>query len=132
MKSLLILVFLSVFSTHMDAQSLRVKRKFCKTYEGEIPAYNVLLGAEIVEIPASKLTINVSKDSVFIQLGQLKVTNTFQVEKTESPNELLIIVVRENSDIPERIILNTKEKSMIRKGISPQPDVKLTKVKKSR
>lgn len=67
-----------------------------------------------------------------MQLGQLKLDNTFQVEKTENPNELLLIVVRENSDIPERLFLNTKEKSIIRKGISPQPDVKMTKVKKSR
>lgn len=132
MKSLLILLFLSAFSTHMDAQSLRVKRKYYKTYEGEMPTYNVLLGTEIVEIPTCKIALSLTKDSVFFQLGQLKFNNSFQLEKTGSPDEICIIVLRENSDIPERFILNTKEKSILRKGISPQPDVKLTKVKKSR
>ena len=131
MKSLVLLLFLGLSTSQLEAQTVRIKRKFCKTYQGEIPAYRVQLGEEIVEIPSCKLELTLTKDSIIMQLGKLSMRNTYQLEKTDNPKEILILVARDNSDIPERMILQTKEKVIIRKGIFPQPEVKLIKVKKS-
>jgi hypothetical protein len=131
MKSLVLLLFLGLSTSQLEAQTVRVKRKFCKTYQGEIPAYRVQLGEEMVEIPSCKLELTLTKDSIIMQLGNLSMRNTYQLEKTDNPKEILILVARDNSDIPERMILKTNEKVIIRKGIFPQPEVKLIKVKKS-
>jgi len=131
MKSLVLLLFLGLTAYQLEAQTVRIKRKFCKTYQGEIPAYRVQLGEEMVEIPSCKLELTLTKDSIIMQLGKLSMRNTYQLEKTDNPKEILILVARDNSDIPERMILQTKEKVIIRKGIFPQPEVKLIKVKKS-
>jgi ribosomal protein L39E len=85
----------------------------------------------MVEIPSCKLELTLTKDSIIMQLGKLSMRNTYQLEKTDNPKEILILVARDNSDIPERMILKTNEKVIIRKGIFPQPEVKLIKVKKS-
>lgn len=132
MKSLVLLLFLGLSTCHLQAQKVRMKRKYCQTYQGEIPAYRVQLGEEIVDIPSCNMELTLTKDSVLMQLGKLSMRNTYQLEKTENPKELLILATRDNSDIPERFFLNTKDKVILRKGVFPQPHVKLVPVKKSR
>lgn len=114
------------------AQSARIKRKYLKTYQGEIPAFSALVGSQIIEIPSGKIELILSKDSVHLLIGSIDYRSTYQSKVNDRKTEIEMTFSRENSDIPERLILVMKDKKIIRKGISPQPDAVLTLTKKSR
>ncbi|MFM1947573.1 MAG: hypothetical protein RL207_1856 [Bacteroidota bacterium] len=132
MKWFFAFVFIGLFVDDAATQTVRVKRKYCKSYHGEIPKYSAMLGQEIVEISPMQIDINVKKDSLYITIGSSRISGLYTAQKSTSPNEIIMIFPRENSGIEERIILNTAKKTVLRKGIFPQPDVPLIRVKKSK
>lgn len=132
MKWVFAFVFISLFVNSAATQTVRVKRKYCKTYQGEIPKYSAMLGQEIVEIASMQIDINLKKDSLYITIGSSRISGLYTAQRSANPDEIVLIIPRENSGIEERIILNTAKKMVIRKGIFPQPDVRLMRVKKSK
>ena len=132
MKWVFAFVFISLFVNSAATQTVRVKRKYCKTYQGEIPKYSAMLGQEIVEISPMQIDINLKKDSLYITIGSSRISGLDTAQKSANPDEIVLIIPRENSGIEERIILNTANKMVLRKGIFPQPDVRLMRVKKSK
>jgi hypothetical protein len=131
MKWIITFVFLFVVLFDSSAQSLRLKRKYCKEYQGEMPKYSALIGQEIVEISPSKIELNLHKDSLYLTIGRSYYNGNYSVEKSLNPDEIILVMERKNSEIEERFILNLPNKTIVRKGIFPQPDTPLIRVKKS-
>ena len=132
MKWVFAFVFISLFVDSAATQTVRVKRKYCKTYQGEIPKYSAMLGQEMVEVSSMQIDVQVKKDSLYLSIGNIRVSGVYTAQKSTSPNEVVLTLPRENSGIEERIILNTTKKTLLRKGVFPQPDALLSRVKKSK
>ena len=132
MKWIFTLVFISLFVESAATQTVRVKRKYCKTYQGEIPKYSAMLGQEIVEVSPIQIDINVKRDSLYLSIGNTRISGIYSAQKTTNSDEIQLTIPRENSGIEERIILNTAKKTLLRKGVFPQPDAILLRVKKSK
>ena len=132
MKWVFAFVFISLFVDSAATQTVRVKRKYCKTYQGEITKYSAMLGQEMVEVSSMQIDIHVKKDSLYLSIGNIRVSGVYTAQKSTSPDEIELTLPRENSGIEERIILNTAKKTLLRKGVFPQPDSLLSRVKKSK
>lgn len=132
MKWIIAFVFISLFVESAATQTVRVKRKYFKTYQGEIPKYSAMLGQEIVEVSPIQIDINVKRDSLYLSIGNTRISGIYSAQKTTNSDEIQLTIPRENSGIEERIILNTAKKTLLRKGVFPQPDAILLRVKKSK
>lgn len=132
MKWVFAFVFISLFVDNAAAQTVRVKRKYCKTYQGNIPTYSAMLGQEIVNVSSVQIDIQVKKDSLYVTIGNTQISGVYAAQKSTNSDEIVITIPRENSGIEERIILNTAKKTLLRKGVFPQPDALLLRVKKSK
>ena len=132
MKWVFAFVFISLFVDNPAAQTVRVKRKYCKTYQGDIPTYSAMLGQEIVKVSSEQIDIQLKKDSLYVTIGNTQISGVYAAQKSTNPDEIVLTIPRENSGIEERIILNTAKKTLLRKGVFPQPDALLLRVKKSK
>jgi hypothetical protein len=132
MKWVFAFVFIGLFVDSAATQTVRVKRKYCKTYQGEIPKYSAMLGQEMVEVSSMQIDIQVKKDSLYLSIGNIRVSGVYTAQKSTNPDEVVLTLPRENSGIEERIIINTAKKTLLRKGVFPQPDSLLSRVKKSK
>jgi DUF438 domain-containing protein len=132
MKWIFVFVFISLYLDNAVAQTVRVKRKYCKTYQGEIPTYSAMLGQELVKVSSVQIDIIVKKDSLYVTFGNMQISGEYTAQKSTNPDEIILILPRENSGIDERINLNTVNKTLLRKGVFPQPDVVLIRKEKSK
>ena len=132
MKWVFAFVFISLFVDSAATQTVRVKRKYCKTYQGEIPKYSAMLGQEMVEVSSMQIDVQVKKDSLYLSIGNVRISGVYTAQKSTNSDEIVLTLPRENSGIEERIILNTAKKTLLRKGVFPQPDALLSRVKKSK
>ena len=127
MKFLIPLLF-SIFTIHLSAQAPKLKRKWQKYYVGKIPSYEISLNNQVVQIDAVQISIRLSKDSVYIQVGLAKWTGSYIVTKSEK-KKIEISGTMIGTGIPEILELDVKERKLIRKGLFPQPDAVLSRVK---
>jgi hypothetical protein len=121
-KGLIILLFFISF-TQLFAQG--VKRKFRGVYEGSIPAYEVKMGKSTFAVKSSEIKLFLDRDSLFIEIGSYRYGSDYSVEKEE--NRFILTSSRENSGIPEQLFLDPRSKTVIRKGLAPQPDATLNR-----
>ncbi|MEN9994104.1 MAG: hypothetical protein RL762_761 [Bacteroidota bacterium] len=121
--SLILVVFATTIS--VVGQSKPIKRKYRGVYEGQIPAYEVRMGQDFFSVKPTTLRILLDRDSLFLEIGTYRSASGYATEKKE---KLFILSgQREQSGIPEQLILDPKTKTMIRKGLYPQPDATLTR-----
>lgn len=120
---LIALVFATAFS--VVGQTQTIKRKYRGIYEGTIPSYEVRMGQEVFAVNATNIRIYLSRDSLFLEIGTYHYASVYQLEKTSAT--FIISAERENSGIPEELTLDPKTKTIIRKGLYPQPAATLTR-----
>jgi len=123
-STFLIFVFLGV-----NAQNVRLKKKWLKHYEGKIPSYEVNLNNEIYKIDATQIEISLTKDSLYVKVGSAIWSGTYLASKT-AKKKYEIIGKMQGSGIPEVLYLEAREKKLTRKGLFPQPNAILTIHKK--
>jgi hypothetical protein len=121
-KGLVLLLF-SISFTQLNAQAL--KRKYRGVYEGQIPAYEVRMGQDVFTVKPTTLRIFLDRDSLFLEIGKYRYASGYATENKEK--QFILSAQREQSGIPEQLILDPKSKTMIRKGLYPQPDATLTR-----
>lgn len=131
MKWIITIAFFTILSNDVSAQAVRLKRKYLKEYQGEMPKYSALIGKEVIEVSPAKMVIKLVKDSLFLYIGNSEYKSVFAASRSTNTDEIILTTERDNSDIKERFILNKKNKTVVRKGIFPQPDVCLMRKKKS-
>jgi predicted GNAT superfamily acetyltransferase len=131
MKWIVIVAFFTLFANSVSAQAVRLKRKYLKEYQGEMPKFNALIGKDLLEVTPAKLIVKLDKDSLFLSIGNSNYEGIYSATKSANTDEVLLLMERDNTQIAERFILNKKNKTIVRKGIFPQPDVCLNRSKKS-
>lgn len=122
-------LILILFTQLTLAQSKPLKRKYRGTYEGEIPAYNAIIGTNEVSVKSQNIKLSIVKDSLFLVIGQYNYANTYELQN--KTNNIELHFEREGSGIQEVLILDAQTKNLIRKGLFPQPDAVLKRKKKS-
>ena len=121
-KGLLLLLF-SISFTQLNAQAL--KRKYRGIYVGKIGAYEVKMGTSTYVVNASEMKAFVYRDSIILEIGSYRYAAPYNLE--QSKETLTLTSIRENSGIVEQLTLDPKTKTLIRKGLYPQPDATLTR-----
>ena len=121
-KGLLLLLF-SISFTQLNAQAL--KRKYRGIYVGQIGAYEVKMGTSTYIVNASEMKAFVDRDSIILEIGSYRYAAPYNLE--QSKETLTLTSNRENSGIIEQLTLDPKTKTLIRKGLYPQPDATLTR-----
>jgi hypothetical protein len=111
-----------------SAQSSTMKRKYRGIYSGSIGTYQAIIGNKEVSVMKQELQVELSKDSLVMEVGKYRYANTYLVVKTAVGYELHF--ERPDSGIEEVLLLDPKLKTLLRKGLFPQPDALLTKQKK--
>ena len=122
--SLIIVVFTTSIS--IVAQSKPIKRKYRGVYEGLIPSYQVHLGADVFEVSTVKIRVFVDRDSLFLEIGNYHFGSDYSV--TNNRSNYTLTATRSESGIPEEMVLDTKSRTLTRKGLYPQPDVILERL----
>jgi hypothetical protein len=120
--------FLIFASLQVSAQSIKLKKKFLKTYVGKIPSYEMNLNNQIIPVISSNIEVRLTRDSVFVKVGKAKWNGVYSISKMEK-KKFELTGKMNNTGIPEFLILDTKEKKIYRKGLFPQPDAILEKKK---
>ena len=102
-----------------------MKRKHRGTYTGQIPAYEVKMGTNTYVVNASEMKAYLDRDSIILEIGSYRYAATYNLE--QSKETLTLTSIRENSGIVEQLLLDPKTKTIVRKGLYPQPDAILTR-----
>jgi len=123
---LIILTFFIAISICTVAQ---VKKRDQGVYKGLISSYEINTGQKLIEVDSSEIFIRLEKSSFTLKIDDVEYQGTYEVEKREKRNYVLKAKTG-YSDIKEEIILFGRDKIMKRKGIFPQPDASLRKLKK--
>jgi hypothetical protein len=127
MKLLFVLI-ISFFTFNLSAQPIKLKKKWQKFYVGKIPAYEVSLNNQAVQIDAVQIKVQLTKDSIYIQVGSAKWAGIYSASKLEK-KKVEITGRMIGTGIPEILKLDMREKKIIRKGLFPQPDAVLNRIK---
>jgi hypothetical protein len=104
-------------------QSKPIKRKYRGIYTGQIPTYEVKMGTSTYVVNASEIKAYVDRDSIFLEIGTNRYASAYFIEKKE--NKYILTSPRDHSGIPEQFILDPKTKTIVRKGLYPQPEATL-------
>jgi hypothetical protein len=123
---LILLTFFVSFSIFSTAQ---IKKRDQGVYKGLISSYEINTGQNLIEVDSSAIFIKIENSSFTIKIDNVQYEGTYEVEKREKRNYVLKAKTG-YSDIKEEIILFGRDKIMKRKGIFPQPDARLRKLKK--
>ena len=59
----------------------------------------------------------------------MNISGAYTTEASAQAKEIFLFMPRENSGIDERLVLNPSKKTLLRKGVFPQPDVILVRIK---
>lgn len=100
---------------------VKLKKKYFGLYEGEIGAYTIDSGTDLLMIQKSVIEIQFNKEGTLTQkIGEFSVSGTWKLF-FEADNYYLFDVQIANQVMTERILLYKKGKKMSREGITPQP-----------
>jgi hypothetical protein len=114
------LVFCVSFCAFSQQKVEGLKNKYLKNYQGSIPAYSIISDTTVVQIDETPINIHLTKTTVEITIGKLQKTGTYKV-LFKGKNFYVLDAFFEGELIPERIIVNERNKTIVREGTSPQP-----------
>ena len=128
-KGILFSCFLLCFQL-MIAQSMpKIKRKWQGTYDGNIPAYQLNTGNELLEVESNTIKVIIEKEKFIISLGVFEYVGEYI--STKQQRKMLYIVGKiEGRTVNEYFFIDRKKKQLTRSGIIPQPDLTLDKLRK--
>lgn len=119
----IILFFITsiVFSQHL-------KKKYTGTFQGNMSAYTVILGEDMMRIEQTMIHIQLNPDGTCEEkIGDLSQKGTYQIT-SEDKSTFTLEVSFKGQVITEKYFVFKKEKQVERKGLYPQPDVFLKKM----
>ncbi|MBI1836520.1 MAG: hypothetical protein HYR91_04575 [Flavobacteriia bacterium] len=106
----------------------KLKKKYLGSYTGNIPAYKMDSGKEIINVDSIKIEIEILADGLIkYAIGNMKYNGQFKIE-FEGETFFYLIAVLENQLAEEKIKIFIKDKHIEREGIYPQPTAILTKL----
>ena len=123
----LLLILFLLIPNICEAQ--KVKRKFRGNYQGIIESYKINSGGEYLTVKETPISILVEKKKLTINIGNVNFNGVPEIKQT-SRSILELSLKRPNDFGTEKISIYRKNRYLIRKGISPQPNTELLKQKK--
>jgi len=119
--------FVSLVAFVGFSQTIKLKKKYLKVYEGTLPEFSINTGKELVNVASEKVKLTLQIDSLYFVVGSIKYSGSYSVQKS-SKTTLSIVGKMNETSIPEELVLNTKTKTITRKGVFPQAVVDLKMV----
>jgi len=107
----------------------QVKKRELGYYQGTISSYTINTGQELLKVDSSVIVIWLKKDGISFKIDNKKYEGTYSVKKRNKRNYLLKAKLN-FSDIEEELRIDGKNKTIWRKGLFPQPNSILHKLKK--
>ena len=123
------MVILSFFLFVAYSTLSQVKKRDQGVYKGVIPGYAINTGQDLIQVDSCTLKIRLKKNQIMIKIDDKVYEGIYEVYQ-KIKRTYVLYAETDYSDIKEEIILVGKNKSMSRKGLFPQPDAKLKKLKK--
>lgn len=122
----IVLLVAVLFSVTANAQKLR--RKYFGNYSGVIASFELVIDTIAVPVSAAPIKVRFEKElNVFVQtIGESQVIGTWTIANKTS-NIIFLTVHFPNLAIEENYELHLADKTLIRKGMYPQPKTQLTK-----
>jgi hypothetical protein len=118
-----------IFSTLTNAQR-PLKKKYLGKYEGEIAAYKINTGSEFLEVTSTTISLIIQKKELVFTIGRNEMTVPYNWIKKDKKT-IQIEFSRSIDDTKEVLILNKKTKEIVRRGVYPQPNCVLKKIRKN-
>lgn len=126
---MLFLIMVLSFDSFSAQKSISIKRKWQGQYLAITPPYSLNTGNELVDVSGDSICIQISKTNFSMRFGPFSYLGQYVlIEKTKSLMKISGLV--EGRILNEFFIIDRKNKTIIRKGISPQPDLILDKLGK--
>ena len=125
MKLFLLTLFIGASSLYYS----QVKKRELGYYQGIISSYTLNTGQELISVDSSVILVWLEKDRISFKLDNKEYRGTYSVKERNKRNYILMAKLS-FSDIEEELRINGKNKIMWRKGLFPQPDSNLKKLKK--
>ena len=105
---------------------LKLKKRNFGVYTGAIPTYKFDSGEDLITVDETKLTLELQKDFVELQIGNEKMRGSYYI-LFEGSAYFVLEAKMEGQDVPERIVVYKKDRKLVREGIYPQPNAVLIK-----
>jgi hypothetical protein len=128
MLKALVIVIPLISGVVLAQKPVVLKSKFFGTYKGDIAAYQLDSGKELVDVKPSAIQITIADSTVCIAVGQNKLKGTYKV-MFEAKAYFLLDCKIEGQLAGERIVVYKKGKKISRDGLYPQPSATLYRSK---
>lgn len=129
MRSIVILLIFFPALSFSQTLVKEMKSKNFGVYQGEISSYHYLLDTVTVQVEASPIEISIDKTNIDITIGRINKKGSYHI-LFKGKDYYVIDAFFEGDVLTERILLNEKNKTMVREGSYPQPNTTLRKTKK--
>ena len=129
-KKILFLILFS-FPLFVQGQKLvdEIKKKHFGVYRGEIPAFSMDTGKDLVDVTAVEIIVEVEAEKVVLHIGNQHLVGAYTV--LFKGDDYYVLDVTLNRQLQhERLVIHQRGKMMTREGIYPQPNAKLKKLSK--
>jgi hypothetical protein len=120
---------LTIFICSASLLFSQVKKRELGYYQGTISSYTINTGQELLTVDSSEIIIWLENDRISFKIDNKKYKGTYTVKKRNKRDYTLKVKLG-FSDIEEELRITGKNKSIWRKGLFPQPDSVLHKLKK--
>lgn len=125
---ILILCLIAPYVSKAQTKVSELKNKHFGQYVGEIPAYNYVVDTSTIEVDLTPIEIDIKSNSIEMTIGKLQRKGSYHI-LFKGKNYYVIDAYFEKEAVSERIILNEKDKTIIREGMYPQVNAVLRKQK---
>ena len=95
---------------------------------GQIEGYKLNTGSQLIDVASTDISIKLRKTDLDFTIGRNEMTIPYTWEKKDKTT-LILTFKRTVDESPETLFLYKKTKLIMRVGIFPQPNAKLTKKK---
>ena len=126
-RSILLSVFLLPLLL-MAQKPIELKKKYLGTYEGEVSAFQMDSGKDLVAVDSAMISVEILDSTVNITVGRNKLKGTYYV-MFEAKTYFLLDCRMEGQLAGERIVVYKKGKKISRDGLYPQPNAFLYRKK---
>lgn len=121
------LLTLLLFVPLLSFGQIKLKKKYCGSFSGTIPAYTMEIGTEVVGIDSTSIKIELNVDgNVKYTIGNIIYTGKYSVNFI-SDAFIFVSANLSNQKSEEHLKIFLKDKHIEREGIFPQPTAYLKK-----
>lgn len=126
MRKLFLLLILLIPVFAFSQKEITLKKKYLGKYKGTIPAYKMDIGDDVIDVSASAIYIDLSKESIKVTIGNNTLSGTYSV-MFKAKSYYLVDAVIDGQLATERLIVYKTGRKLSRDGMYPQPVTALKK-----